>query len=162
MRTCIVAGLILVLTSIGLAQQPSSQEKMSDGKGSSHASARTDLKDILESKVKKEWEALRTRDKKAYGDLLAEDFVGVVNDGQGARGKTKAANELISETLKKCTLFGFAVVPLASDAAFVTYESTMEFPPKSTVRFARVYVSELWLQRDGQWRLRHYQETHVR
>jgi len=54
------------------------------------------------------------------------------------------------------------VTPLGPEAAFVTYEVTMEFPPKSVVRYSRVLVGEVWVQRQGEWKELHYQETHVK
>jgi hypothetical protein len=54
------------------------------------------------------------------------------------------------------------VTPLDPNAAFVIYEVTMEFPPKSQVRYSRVYISELWMRRAGQWKIQHYQETNVK
>jgi hypothetical protein len=54
------------------------------------------------------------------------------------------------------------MIPLGSDAAFLTYESTIQFPPKSQVRLSRVYITELWIKRFGQWKEVHYQETHVK
>jgi hypothetical protein len=54
------------------------------------------------------------------------------------------------------------VQPLGSDYAFVTYESTMRFPKNSALRFRRVFVGELWTQRNGQWKMLRYQETLVR
>jgi hypothetical protein len=30
------------------------------------------------------------------------------------------------------------------------------------VRYSRVYISELWVKRGGEWKDLHYQETHVK
>jgi hypothetical protein len=117
---------------------------------------------LLESKIKAEWEAVKNKDKKALGDLLADDFQGVEVDGQGERTRTQAMNELANGNVINYTLWGFRVTPLGPDASFVIYEVTMQFPPKSVVRFSRVYVSELWVKRNGQWKELHYQETHVK
>jgi hypothetical protein len=38
----------------------------------------------------------------------------------------------------------------------------MQFPPKSQVRYSRVYISELWVKRGAEWKELHYQETHVK
>jgi hypothetical protein len=54
------------------------------------------------------------------------------------------------------------LVPLGPDAAFVIYESTMQFPPRAQVRYSRVYITELWMKRGGQWKEVHYQETRVK
>jgi hypothetical protein len=59
-------------------------------------------------------------------------------------------------------LWGFKLIPLDPDAVLAIYESTMQFPPKAQVRYTRVYISELWVKRAGQWKVLHYQETHVK
>jgi len=124
--------------------------------------ARSDLEAIFEPKVRAEWEALKKKDKKAYGDLLADDFQGVEVDGKGERTRAQAMNEVAEENVSNYTLWGFKFIPLGSDAAFVIYESTIQFPPKSVLRYSRVYISELWVKRGGEWKELHYQETHVK
>ena len=64
--------------------------------------------------------------------------------------------------LRRYTLWGFKMIPLSADAAFVIYEVTEQFPPKSVVRYSRVYIGEVWVKRGGQWKELHYQETHVK
>jgi len=117
---------------------------------------------MLESKIKTEWDALKAKDKKAYGSLLADDYEGVEADGRGERNKIQAVNEVAQGNVYNYTLFGFRVTPLGPDAAFVIYEVTMEFPPKTQMRYLRVYVGELWVKRAGQWQIQHYQETNVK
>lgn len=132
------------------------------GKQDSAASTHADLKSVFESKIRTEWEAIKTKDKKAYGDLLADDFQGVEVDGKGERTRAQAINELADENVYNYTLWGLKVIPLEPDAAFVIYEVTMQFPPKSVLRYSRVYISELWVKRAGVWKELHYQETHVK
>jgi hypothetical protein len=120
------------------------------------------LKDFFEAKIKVEWEALKNRDKKAYGELLADEYQGVEIDGQGERNKLQAIGELANQNVFNYTLWGLKVTPLGPDATFVVYESTMQFPPNAQVRLLRVYIGELWVKRDGQWKELHYQETKVK
>jgi hypothetical protein len=157
-------ALAFVLAAFALAQQPATKKRSEQGKGLgfSQPAAQPDLKTILEVKVKAEWEAVKDRDKKAYGDLLADDFEGVEVDGQGERTRTQAMNELVNGNVVNYTLWGLRVTPLGPDATFLIYEVTMQFPPQSVVRFSRVYVSELWVKRNGQWKELHYQETRVK
>lgn len=124
--------------------------------------AAPDVKELLESKVKAEWEAFKRHDKKAYSDLLADDFLAIEDDGQGTRNKYAAASEVDSSAVNDFSLFALKVMPLAPDAAFVTYEVTQQFLLKSQMRLKRVFVSELWVKRGGEWKARHYQETPVR
>ncbi len=112
--------------------------------------------------IKAEWEAIKHKDKKAYGDLLADDFEGVEVDAKGERTRTQAMNELADSNVSSYSLWGMKVTPLGPDAALVIYEVTMQFPPKSVVRLSRVYISELWVKRNGEWKELHYQETHVK
>ena len=159
-RTC--AGAVLLLACLAFGQQPTTKDKANRGKESSRASAETKLKDMLESNVRAEWDAFKKKDKKAYSDLLADDFVAVEDDGEGERNKIHAVNEINASNIYNYSLAFFKLVPLAPDVAFVRYEITMEFPPKAQIRYSRVYVSELWLKHDGQWKERHHQETRVK
>jgi hypothetical protein len=150
------------LTSVALAQQPATPAKATRSQASNSVTADSALKDTFNAKIKVEWEALKNKDKKAYGDLLADDYQGVEIDGQGERTKIQALNELPYTNVFNYTLWGLKVIPLGPDAAFVIYESTIQFPPKSAIRFSRVYISELWVKRAGQWKEVHYQETRVK
>ncbi|HEX7284569.1 MAG TPA: nuclear transport factor 2 family protein [Candidatus Angelobacter sp.] len=157
-----VAYLVIVLACMALAQQPATQGASSMEKKENASPAQVKLKELLESKVKAEWEAFKNKDKKAYSDLLADDFAAVEDDSQGMRTKSAAAAEVDRSVVSNYFLFALNVIPLEPNAALVTYEITMEFPAKAQVRFKRVLVSELWLQRDGQWKARYYQETRVK
>ncbi|HXM12205.1 MAG TPA: nuclear transport factor 2 family protein [Terriglobales bacterium] len=154
------------LAMLALAQSPTPPSADSSNNGGSPAlnSVSTDsgLKDMFESKVKVEWEALKNKDKKSYAELLADDYQGVEVDGRGERTKIQALNELADTNVFNYTLWGLKLIPLGPDAAFVIYESTMQFPPRSQIRFSRVYITELWVKRAGQWKELHYQETHVK
>jgi uncharacterized protein (TIGR02246 family) len=120
------------------------------------------LKNMFEAEVKTEWEALKNKDRKAYADLLADDYEGVEVDGRGERNKVQSVNDLADTNAFNYTLERLKLIPLGPDAAFVIYEVTMQFPPKAQLRYSRVYITELWVKRDGQWKELHYQETHVK
>ena len=155
MRYGIVVRLLLVVVVLR-------ESSVAQGQPSQVAPAPADLKSLLESKIHSEWEALERKDKKAYGDLLADDFEGVEVDGRGERTKIQAMNEVPDGNVSKYTLWALKVTPLGPDAALVTYEVTVEFPPKSVLRYSRVLVGEVWVKREGHWQELHYQETHVK
>jgi len=159
MRGCLVIPCLLLAT-LAWPQQPANSSK-ADNKTPASA-ADTALKDMFEAKIKAEWEAIKNKDKKAYGDLLADDYEGVELDGQGERTKLQALNELAESNVANYTLWGYKLIPLGSDAAFAIYEVTIQFPPRSAVRFSRLYIGELWVKQSGQWKILHYQETHVK
>jgi hypothetical protein len=160
MRVSFVFACLACLAFPAHAQQPTKPPK-SPPSGQA-ASLSSDLKDMFEAKIKVEWEALKNKDKKAYAELLADDYQGVEVDGKGERTKIQVLNELAGENVYNYTLWGFKLIPLGPDAALVIYEVTMEFPPRAQVRYSRVYISELWVKRSGQWKEVHYQETHVK
>jgi len=161
-RDCFVFACIAGLTSLALAQKPAMPPKIGEDRPSSSVSADSRLKDMFESKIKVEWEALKKKDKKAYADLLADDYEGVEVDGRGERNSIQAVNELADQNVFNYTLWGLKLIPLGPDAALVIYEVTIQFPPKVRVRYSRVYISELWVKRAGQWKIQHYQETNVK
>jgi hypothetical protein len=162
MRDCFALVCLVWLTSFVLAQQPTMPAKTSESRQSSGVSADSELKDMFESKIKAEWEALKNKDKKGYAELLADDYQGVEVDGRGERTKIQALNELADENVYNYTLWGYKLAPLGPDAVLVIYEVTMQFPPKAQLRYSRVYISEIWVKRAGQWKELHYQETHVK
>jgi ketosteroid isomerase-like protein len=159
---CIAALSVVSLGGMSRAQQPTMPTEFGEGTRSGPVSTDPKSKEMWESKIKLEWEAIKNKDKKAYADLLADDYQGVEVDGRGERNKVQAINELVADNVFTYTLFGFKLIPLEPDAAFLTYEVTMQFPPKAQVRYSRVYITELWMKRAGQWKEVHYQETHVK
>lgn len=162
MRVSFVLACLAGLTSVALAQQPTMPTKFGESPKSGNLSADAKLKEMFETKIKTEWEALKNKDKKAYGELLADDYQGVEVDGKGERTKIQALNELPDTNVANYTLWGMSVIPAGETAALVIYEVTMQFPPKSVVRISRLYISELWMKREGHWKEVHYQETHVK
>src|ERR1700722_1028023 len=153
---------IVGLTALASGQIPEAPVQFPETKPSLTAASDSGLKEVFEAKVKAEWEAIKNKDKKAYADLLADDYQGVEVDGKGERTKLQALAELSETNVFNYTLWGFKVIPAGPDAALIIYESTLEFPPKAQVRYSRVYITELWLKRAGQWKEVHYQETHVK
>lgn len=162
MRGCFLFVCIAWLTTLALSQKPAAPPKTGEGGQSGSVSTASGLKDMFESKIKTEWEALKNKDKKSYAELLADDYQGVEVDGRGERNKIQAVNELADTNVYNYTLWGLKLIPLGPDAALVNYESTMQFPPKAQVRYSRVYISEIWVKRAGQWKELHYQETRVK
>ncbi len=159
---CTCAGVVVILAGLGMAQQPVKAVPKSEVRQAGGTPPSSSLEDLFQSKIKVEWEALKSKDKKAYAELLADDYQGVEVDGRGERTKTQAINEIADGNVYNYTLWGFKLIPLGRDAAFVIYEVTLQFPPRSVVPYSRVYITELWVRRGGEWKELHYQETHVK
>jgi uncharacterized protein (TIGR02246 family) len=163
MRNWVLCSCVaLVLPWVAFAQQPAAADKASASTPSKSTTAQPKLADLLEAKVRAAWDAFKKKDKNAYAEFLTDDFQAVESDGDGERAKLHVLREVEHCMYTDYSLQLFQVQPLGPDYAFVTYESSMQFPKTSTLHFRRVFVGELWTQRNGQWKMMRYQETLVR
>jgi hypothetical protein len=126
------------------------------------AAAQPKLADLLEAKVRAAWATFKNKDKDGYAAFLTDDFQAVESDGDGERSKMKTLREVEHSMYTDYLLQMFQVQPLGTHYAFVTYESSMQFPKTAALRFRRVFIGELWTNRDGEWKMMRYQETLVR
>jgi len=144
------------------AQQPGATDKSPSNTQSKSTIAQPKLAELLEAKVRAAWAAFKRRDKDSYAAFLTDDFQAVEADGDGERPKPHLLREVEHSMYTDYLLQLFQVQPLGPHYAFVTYESTMQFPKGSATRFRRVFIGELWTNRDGEWKMMRYQETPVR
>src|SRR5260370_1086645 len=76
------------------------------------STAQADLTNLLDAKIKAEWQAIKNKDQKSYGELLTDDYVAVEADGRGERYKRKALSELQQSTVTDYTLSFLKVTTL--------------------------------------------------
>ena len=138
------------------------QQQQSGTSQPTKSTAETELTNLLDAKIKAEWQAIKNKDQKAYGELLTDDYVAVEADGGGERFKWKALSELQQSAVTDYTLSFLKVTTLCTNAAVVRYEVFIRFPPKSAVPFEKILVGEVWVKRERQWKAMHYQETRVK
>jgi hypothetical protein len=151
----------LALPALAFAQPPAAPEKKPAS--TSNASVpRPKLADLLEAKVRAAWATFKNKDKDGYAKFLTDDFQAVEADGEGERPRLHVLREVEHCMYTDYLLQFFQVQPLGPDDAFVTYESSMQFPKSSTLRLRRVFIGELWTKRSGDWKMMRYQETLVR
>lgn len=165
MRLRIIRAGMLLWVACAIFQPGSfvfGQQPQSGANQPSKSTGAQELTNLIDAKIKAEWEAIKNKDQKALGELLADDFIGVEADQEGERYKWKALNELQASAVTDYTLSFLKVTSLCTDAAFVRYEVFIKFPPKSAVRFEKILVNEVWVKRGGQWKELHYQETRVK
>jgi Domain of unknown function (DUF4440) len=166
MRNCILyACIALALPCFAFAQQqPAAPDKPPTSAPSSKSAdaQQSKLAELLEGKVRAAWAAFKKKDKAAYSAFLTDDFQAVESDGDGERNKLQTVREVEHSMYTDYLLQMFQVQPLGPHYAFVTYESTMQFPKGSALRLRRVFIGELWTNRDRDWKMMRYQETMVR
>ena len=156
------ACIALALPCSAFAQKPAAPDKTTASAPSTKVNAaQSKLAELLEKKVRAAWTAFQKKDKNSYAAFLTDDFQAVESDGAGERTKVQTVREVEHVNYTDYLLQLFQVQPLGPHYAFVTYESTMQFPKTSGVRFKRVFIGELWTNRDGEWKLMRYQETPV-
>lgn len=165
MRLCVIrAGMLLLVASAAFLLESFvfGQQPQAGANQPPKSKDEAELTNLFDAKIKVEWEAIKNKDQKALGELLADDFIGVEADREGERYKWKALSELQESAVTDYTLSFLKVTSLCTDAAFVRYEVFIKFPPKSAVRFEKILVGEVWVKRVGQWKELHYQETRVK
>ena|ERR1700722_5200051 len=156
------ACFALALPCLAFAQKPAAPDKTAASAPSNKAdAAQAKLAELLEKKVRAAWTAFEKKDKNSYAAFLTDDFQAVESDGAGERTKLQTVREVEHVNYTSYLLQLFQVQPLGPHYAFVTYESTMQFPKTSGARFKRVFIGELWTNRDGEWKMMRYQETPV-
>ena len=167
MRNWFLCGCVaLALPGFAFAQQsatdktaPSAPSKSATAKSTN---AQPKLAELLEGKVRAAWAAFKKKDKDGYAAFLTDDFQAVEADGDGERPKPHILREVEHSMFTEYSLQLFQVQQLGPHYAFVTYECTMQFPKGSATRFRRIFIGELWTNRDGDWKMMRYQETVVR
>jgi uncharacterized protein (TIGR02246 family) len=163
MRNWIMCTYIaLALLCFASAQQLAVAGKAAQSTPSQNRAAQPNLAEMLEAKVRAAWATFKKRDKDGYAEFLTDDFQAVEADGDGERSKPHILREVEHSMYTDYLLQLFQVQQLGPNYAFVTYESTMQFPQGPATRYRRVFIGELWTQRDGQWKMMRYQETPVR
>lgn len=120
------------------------------------------LADLLESKIRAAWKAFRDKDKKAYAEFLTDDFMAVEEDGQGERTKTVVLREVGESVVHEYSVQLFRVDPISPGAQLVTYENVIQFPPGARSRFEKIFITEIWVKRNGEWKSWRYQATKVK
>jgi len=143
---------------------PSSTDanKTAASKAAGSGTADKKLEDLLESKIQASWEAFKKKDKKAYAEFLADDFMAVEEDGKGERTKTQVLREVDQSVVHDFRVQLFRMDRISADAVLMTYENFIQFPPGAGVRFERIFISEIWVKRNGEWKSWRYQATKVK
>jgi hypothetical protein len=155
------AALLMAFSALG--QQPAATKPTpAAAKQSANTAAQTELNDLLQANIRAMWAAFRDKKKQVYADYLWDDYQAVEDDGDGERNKVRALRGVDQSVVTNYTLQLFRVDPISPEAALVTYENVIQFPRGSGVPFEKIFVSEIWVKRHGEWRAWRYQATRVK
>jgi hypothetical protein len=157
-RWTILALFACLTISGGLLAQTSGTNAKKAAKSPGSTSA--GLQPTLEKLERSGWEAYKNKDKKAYEALLADDFTAGFEDGHGQHDKQSAVNSVEQETLHSYTLSNFRLTSISPNAALLTFDAQVNITIGSgKPQDVKLYVSDVWVNRGGQWKSLHYQET---
>jgi len=163
MRSLLTAtGTSLLLACGAFGQQAPAGNPPPPTNLNSNTAAKAELSQLLQANIRGMWAAFRDKKKQAYGEYMWDDYEAVEEDAQGERNKLRVLREVDDNNVVDFKLQAFQVDSLGPDAALVTYENFIQFPPKSAVRFEKIFISEIWLRRHGQWKAWRYQATPVK
>jgi hypothetical protein len=155
---------LLLLASTAFAQQPTAPAGPPPPPTNLHSNtaAPAELSELLQANIRGMWAAFRDRKKQTYAEYLWDDYQAVEEDGNGERNKLRVLREAGESVVNEYNLQAFQVDSLGPGAALVTYENVIQFPRGAASRFEKIFISEIWLKRHGQWKAWRYQATRVK
>jgi Domain of unknown function (DUF4440) len=117
------------------------------------------LKETLVKLEKQSWEAWKTRDGKFYEGFLSDDHVEL--GARGPFGKSTVVKFVGSPVceVKSYTVDHFELTNFDGDTALLTYHAAQETTCAGKVVPSPVWVSSLYVKRDGRWLSALYQQT---
>jgi hypothetical protein len=107
------------------------------------------------------WEAVKSKNGEAFGNMLTDDFVYISSDGiYDKAGTIKGIKEFDGSDV---AFSDWKVVPIDADAAVVTYLIKMTAPTSPNAKPAPMSLraSSVWVKRGGKWLGIFHQDTVV-
>jgi hypothetical protein len=114
-----------------------------------------DLTSAISRRLHKLWDAYKDGHERAHSSFLTAEYRAVHPDGTIHDGHP-TAQDIAAAPITGYALTKVRAVPVASDAALVTYTADIEIPDGSRVQFE---VGEVWVKQHGDWMCRYYQGT---
>ena len=127
------------------------------------ASAPSSLQSVLEQREKAVWETFKNKDRKAFADLIADDYTGVFADGQGEHEGQRALGAMNQINIRRYSLGDFKLSPLGENAALLRYTASANFAlSNGSGQDAKLAVGDIWVKRGAHWQSLRYQETEMK
>ncbi len=107
------------------------------------------------------WEAVKSKNSEAFGNMLTDDFVYVSSDGSHDKaGTIKGVKEFAGTDV---TFSDWKVASIDPDAAVVIYHVSMNAPqtPNGKPVPVALRASSVWVKRDSKWLAIFHQDTMV-
>jgi hypothetical protein len=122
--------------------------------------SRTDaVKETLVKLEKQSWEAWKNRDGKFYQDFLSDDHVELGSGGASNKREVVAFVGSPQCVVKSYAVDHFELALLDPDIALLTYHAAQDTTCGGKPVPTPVWVSSLYVKRDGRWQNALYQQT---
>jgi hypothetical protein len=116
----------------------------------------------VEARVRKLWEAFKSKDKPALSSLLDGGFR-QFEEGLSAFGDKKTEVNAVDDfELLSYTLSDFTVKSIGPNAALVTYIAQYEGKSGGETSKAKSVFGEVWIHDGNEWKDLYMQETYVK
>lgn len=164
MQKFFICGCVAIILaySVQAQQQAHTSKPSASKKQPASETPQPDVNELLQGNIRAMWSAFKDKKKEAYSEYLWDDFQAVEEDGDGERNKLRVLREVNQSVVSDYSLQLFRVDPISAEAALVTYENVIKFPRGAGSRFEKIFVSEIWVKRHGQWKAWRYQATRVK
>lgn len=150
--------LLIVVAFLAIATFALAQKKENPAAHAGH-----NLQTTLEALERAGWEAYKNRDKAAFTALATEDYAAGIANGQGMHDLKATLASMDQVTIESYTLRDFKLKTLGPRTALLTYHATMRYKiGTGAVQESKMYASDLWVKRAGEWKSLHYQETEIK
>ena len=126
------------------------------------ANAQKSVPSMLEPKIRQAWNDWQNKNEKGYASILAPDATAVEIDGRGIRDVKTELADMKAMDMTSHSLSDFKFTPLGSNAELVTYKAIADVTLGGQSMHAGLAAVEVWVKRNGAWKLLHYQETEVK
>ena len=127
-----------------------------------HAATQSASTPVLETKVRKLWEAFKSKDKATLAALLDDGFR-QFEEGLSAFGDKKTEVNSVDEfELLSYTLTDFTIKSIGPNAALVTYIAQYEGKSGGEASKGHSVFGEVWIRSGNEWKALYMQETYVK
>jgi hypothetical protein len=151
-----IAGLAL-LSSLPASSRPAAPQ--APAPASQPAADKGTLEDTLVALEKQSWEAWKNHDGKFFRGFLSDDHVELGFGGPANKATVVAGVAGPACSVKSYTVDHFAVAVVDANVALVTYHAAQDTTCGGQPVPSPVWVSSLYVKRDGRWLNFLYQQT---
>ncbi len=156
MMAMAIAGLALFSSLPASSQAPAPQ---APAPASQPAAGKGTLEDTLVALEKQSWEAWKNHDGKFFQGFLADDHVELGFGGPAGKATVVAGVAGPACSVKSYTVDHFSVAAVDENVALVTYHAAQDTTCGGQPVPSPVWVSSLYVKREGRWMNFLYQQT---